>query len=671
MKSKKTYIIAILLMFFLTLSCAYANEDPAAEDALLSADAVQVDLSSTIDGELAASEISSTDSSLSSSEIIDDTIESSEILSDFNYEDLIITDINFTGDSSILNIQGFSQNGLVMSDFVMTIVPSANSYNLNMKIPEVKYTDYNSTMFVFKNLDLNILPSSDPSALDLSAVMDRLDLITGQSYVNMEDLRLFFKSYPEVNGVSLALAISDFVYNSLEDTYLHFNDLDLNMALGLNGQAMNIKIILPNMNLLSGDDMIDMAGLDLGIVLPSLKLSDLDISILMSELQYTSRDGESTLNLTDMDLSLLPILNSTDFNSLIKMSSFCYSGINSSDLQFPGFNIYDLDFEDFTTGLDLSNVDLSGVVSILDVSSMDLSSLVSYLSSGFDIVTYTDNMPGQYTSSLDFNAIDLASIGLSDIDVSSIDMAEILKSGDYSSLSSSVLNLTQLFDAFDINASELGVDLSGYNLSSINISDIGSILSDPNFNMSALASKMNLTNLDLGGVDISGLIKSFNMTSFDLNSLLKMFNITGFNLSDFMNGFDLQKLLSLFMKNNTQDNKTVPDTPSYAPASYTPVKETYNYRTFTVTRLSDNLVICNARFFLLDYLNKLFNMTFINGHLKVYIDGKLVFEGDTTDDLTQVIFEIIEKYIGEHEVKVEFTDSENKTNTYTEKIIVE
>ena len=108
MKSKKTYMIAILLMFFLTLSCAYANEDPVAEDALLSADAVQADLSSTIDGELAASEIISGDSSLSSYEIIvDDSIESSQILSEFNYEDLIITDINFTGDSSVLNIQGF------------------------------------------------------------------------------------------------------------------------------------------------------------------------------------------------------------------------------------------------------------------------------------------------------------------------------------------------------------------------------------------------------------------------------------------------------------------------------------------------------------------------------------------------------------------------------------
>ena len=64
-------------------------------------------------------------------------------------------------------------------------------------------------------------------------------------------------------------------------------------------------------------------------------------------------------------------------------------------------------------------------------------------------------------------------------------------------------------------------------------------------------------------------------------------------------------------------------------------------------------------------------MTFINGHIKVYIDGELVFEGDTTDDLTQVIFEIIDKYLGEHEVTVEFTDSKGKSDTFKERIIVE
>ena len=73
---------------------------------------------------------------------------------------------------------------------------------------------------------------------------------------------------------------------------------------------------------------------------------------------------------------------------------------------------------------------------------MDLATLVSYLSSGFDITTYTDNMPSQYESSLDFNAIDLSSIDLSGVNISSIDLAKLFTTGDFSSLNSSVLNLT-------------------------------------------------------------------------------------------------------------------------------------------------------------------------------------------------------------------------------------
>ena len=56
---------------------------------------------------------------------------------------------------------------------------------------------------------------------------------------------------------------------------------------------------------------------------------------------------------------------------------------------------------------------------------------------------------------------------------------------------------------------------------------------------------------------------------------------------------------------------------------------------------------------------------------QVYVDGELVFDDDVEGDLSQVIFEIIEKFLGEHEIKVEFTDADGKTNTYKENIIIE
>lgn len=69
-------------------------------------------------------------------------------------------------------------------------------------------------------------------------------------------------------------------------------------------------------------------------------------------------------------------------------------------------------------------------------------------------------------------------------------------------------------------------------------------------------------------------------------------------------------------------------------------------------------------------LNKIFNQSFINGHLLVYVDGKLVFNDTVTDDLSTIIFKIIEKFLGEHELKVEFTDGNNKTQTYAENITI-
>ena len=69
-------------------------------------------------------------------------------------------------------------------------------------------------------------------------------------------------------------------------------------------------------------------------------------------------------------------------------------------------------------------------------------------------------------------------------------------------------------------------------------------------------------------------------------------------------------------------------------------------------------------------LNEIYNQTFINGHLLVYIDGELVFNGTVNDDLTTVILKIIEKFLGQHEIKVEFTDNNNEIRTYTENITI-
>ena len=71
---------------------------------------------------------------------------------------------------------------------------------------------------------------------------------------------------------------------------------------------------------------------------------------------------------------------------------------------------------------------------------------------------------------------------------------------------------------------------------------------------------------------------------------------------------------------------------------------------------------------LLDTLNQIFNMDFTNGHILVYIDGKLVFNGTTTDDLSLLIYDLLQLISGDHQIKVEFTDNKGNSKTYEENI---
>ena len=98
-------------------------------------------------------------------------------------------------------------------------------------------------------------------------------------------------------------------------------------------------------------------------------------------------------------------------------------------------------------------------------------------------------------------------------------------------------------------------------------------------------------------------------------------------------------------------------------------------KTHIIKRARDNKVISEGNVLPLEGLNKLYDSDFTNGHLLVYFDGKLIFNEVTGNDLSMSIFEINDNSLGEHELKVEFTDNEDnpdsKTNTFKEKIIIE
>ena len=235
-----------------------------------------------------------------------------------NYEELSIEDKTIIGDSTNLKIYGFTQNGLSMADFTMTLAAASDSSNvdLEMNIPEVSYTDFENTIFTFKNLDLSILPSSDPQSLEFSANLDNLEIITESNYVNLKGLNLFFQSLPD-NGVRLDIDIDSFIFPDFSDSSINFENLGLSISLGVDRQPLGISVNLPMLTLLNKNYRISLSDLNINISLSDLQLSDLDLSILMPDFHYTNFD-DVNIDMDNVDVSLEHTSDLNSVNVIIK-----------------------------------------------------------------------------------------------------------------------------------------------------------------------------------------------------------------------------------------------------------------------------------------------------------------------------------------------------------------
>ena len=426
-----------------------------------------------------------------------------------NYNDLTIKDETIMEDNAKINIEGFTQNGLIMSDYTMSAVSSDSSnIDLKMNIPEVSYSDFESTVFTFKNLDLSILPSADPQSLELSALMDSLDIITERDYVNLRGLNLFSKSYPD-NGLCLNIGISNFLYPNFYNATLIFDDLDFNIAIGMDGQKLALTVNLPRLKIINKDYRVILSDLNINFLLHDLKLSDFDLSISIADFHYTNFD-DVILYMDDINVSLVPILNSNSFDVAIGMNGFDVKGITFNDL-FPMLNIDTINIKTPTTDSELP-INLTGHISPLDVTKLDLTSIGALLSSGFDMDTYTRNMSGLYD-------------GSSDIEKPGFSIGSIFKNFDYSSLDGIVLNLSDMLDLIDVDLADFGIDLSDKDLSAISLPDLIGALSNSDFSMATIKSVLNLFTLDSDKLDLSGMI-SFDAENFDISSLLGSLNIS-------------------------------------------------------------------------------------------------------------------------------------------------
>ena len=401
--------------------------------------------------------------------------------------------------------------------------------------------------------------------------------------------------------------------------------------------------------------------------LDSLDLDDLDLSGLISSFDAENFDLSSlldSLNLSDLDISgiidmffnldLAGVFENCDYSCLGAIGLDLSGLIDSLGIDLAEFGI---DVSDY----DLSAITLSDVIDILNNADFDMETIMTMLKLfGLDLdgIDLSGLIASFDSDNFDLSAL-LASLNLSDLDISAIsdmftnmddvDFAGIFENCDYSCLGAIVLDLSGLLDSLGIDLAEFGIDVSDYDLSAISLSDVIDIITKSDFINTAMAVISKAFNLDFDNLDMSGLISNFDSENFDISGLVNSLDLSGLGFSGIsdnfdMDGFDLTEVLnslvSMFI------DKSFPD----------------------ATR---NALICESDSFDLESLNKLFGMDFINGKLKVFIDDELVFEGDTCDDLTQEIFEIIEECLGEHEITVEFIDSEGKSDNYTEKIIVE
>ncbi|ADC45893.1 hypothetical protein mru_0041 [Methanobrevibacter ruminantium M1] len=439
-----------------------------------------------------------------------------------SYDDLSIKDIEFADGKICINGEAFIQNGLSMSDSTMSIINADPTLNLTMNIPEVAYSDFESTIFRFKDLDLNLIPTDD--SLEFKAALKGLDIMTDLNNIILKGLDFAFKSFPD-RGVEIGIDIDDFIYPNFYNTSFNFENLDFNMAIGVDGQSIAISVNLPALDLLNKDYRVKLSDLSLNLVLSDLQLSDLDLSIAISDFHYTNFD-DVVIYMEDIGVSLEHIPDTNSFNVLIGLSAMDAVGLNSFDALFPMMEITGVNFNSKDSD---SLINFTGLISPIDLTQIDLLELGALLGSGFDLDAYTRNM-AYYP--------DIASEGASDLGIPGLDLGAIVANCDYSCLGAIELNLTGLLDSADIDLSDLGIDLSDYDISSIKLSDLIGAVGDSEFVMSAIPAVLNIFSLDLTDVDVSGLIADFDEENFDISSLLASLNLSSTDIAAILDILD-------------------------------------------------------------------------------------------------------------------------------------
>ena len=167
--------------------------------------------------------------------------------------------------------------------------------------------------------------------------------------------------------------------------------------------------------------------------------------------------------------------------------------------------------------------------------------------------------------SIDFENIDmsalLASFNISLDDLTAIsemfenpdfDLAAMLENCDYSCLDAVVLDLSEVIGSVDIDFDSLDINLKGYDLSEIRLSDVIDILRNSEFVMTAANALLKVGYINWDELDMSGLIVSFDVDELDMSALLTSLDVAGFDIEAILSildmyGFDLSEFLNQFL----------------------------------------------------------------------------------------------------------------------------
>ncbi|MEE1117359.1 MAG: hypothetical protein VZQ62_05770 [Methanosphaera sp.] len=218
---------------------------------------------------------------------------------------------------------------------------------------------------------------------------------------------------------------------------------------------------------------------------------------------------------------------------------------------------------------------------------------------------------------------------------------------------------------------------------------LASVSAADNSSQNSLSSDSSTTDANTPSLENMLNANNGNENSQSTNGF-SMDNMAGMNMSDMMSGMNMSYMIPGM--NPSASNDTTPETSSNnndqqgntQPVSHTqkqkevkqnPTKTTNNqqkvYKTHTIKKASDNSIVYQGNSLTLDAINKIFGQNITNGHLVVFMDGQVIFNDTVSDDLSMTILQLIEKYLGNHKIKIEFTDANNNTNTYEEDIIIE